>query len=129
MMFGAMALMTATLVAPAVPAGDPAGYRDVATGRNVALIESVDAADALQADDPAVLINLGVAYAREGDDRLAAVLFEAAMMSANRCELETATGDWVDSRRLAQRALDKLAQGAFITTAQSLAIADANPPF
>ncbi len=127
MMLSVLALITVSLAAPAVPAGDPAGYLDVATGQNVALIESVDTAAALQADDPAVLINLGVAYAREGDDRLAAVLFEAAMASANRCELETANGDWVDSRQLARRALQKLAQGAFVTTEESLAIAGANP--
>lgn len=125
-MLNAMILISAVMSTPTVPTGDPVGYRDAAAGQNAALIERVDTQAALQADDPAVLINLGIAYAREGNDQIAAILFDAAVTSDNRCELETATGDWVNSRKLAQRALDMLAQGGFTGAPQAPAITDAS---
>ena len=109
-----MTVAAATMGAPpAVPAGDPARFQDLSEGRNATVIATTDIDEALKDDDPAVLINLGIAFAREGQDANARSMFEAAKGSANRCDLETATGAWVDSRRLARIALGKLVRGEF----------------
>lgn len=62
---------------------------------------------------PARLINLGVAYARMGRTEEARAMFRAAANSDERYRLETTSGEWIDSRDLALRALKRLDQGAF----------------
>ena len=57
--------------------------------------------------------NLGIAYAREGQLDHARALFEQAARSEDRVRLETATGEWVDSRWLAIRAIALLDAGEF----------------
>jgi Flp pilus assembly protein TadD len=59
-------------------------------------------------DDPALLINLGSAYATLGDVARAEAMFRAAATSDTRYQLELADGSWVDSRRAAQTALRQL---------------------
>lgn len=63
--------------------------------------------------DPALLINLGIAQAQDGDDAAARANFEAALASREVVELATADGRATDSRRLARRALAMLDRGAF----------------
>ena len=63
-------------------------------------------------DDPALLINLGAAYARKGDAARAAGAFQAAIDSDTRYDLELADGTWVDSRQAARRALETLRNSA-----------------
>ena len=64
-------------------------------------------------EDPALLINLGIAYAQTGSDSEARSAFEAAMASRDAFELETADGTTSDSRRLARRAIAMLNRGEF----------------
>lgn len=82
-------------------------------GRNHAAIEQIESNSELDADDPARLLNLGVARARTGDYEGARTLFEAVIAKKERIELETAEGDWVDSRRLARKAISMLDRGEF----------------
>ena len=69
--------------------------------------------DELAADDPARLINHGIALARTGNYEAARADFAAAANARDSVELETADGKWVDSRRLARKALAMLDKGEF----------------
>ncbi len=83
----------------------------ITAGRGDEVIPSLERARAKHANDPAVLINLGVAYAHRGDDVKARNLFKAAMKSPTQIDLETADGDAVSSRKLARKALSMLDRG------------------
>ena len=96
------------------PANDVA-FDSLARGRNAEAIAIIDADEAIEAADPARLINLGIAYARTGNDSRARAYFEAAMQSEDRVSLETADGQWIDSARLARKALKMLDKGEFRT--------------
>jgi len=120
--------MTATLVLSALvaaaqltstPGAEPptsetrdVAYEDIAAGRADQAIRTIEAR--LEADprDPALLINLGAAYARKGDTARAAKAFQAAIDSNTRYDLELADGTWVDSRQAARRALEALQRSA-----------------
>ena len=88
-------------------------FEEMAAQDNEAAIERIEANVSLEQNDPARLINLGVALAREGRVTEAKAMFEAAAHSETRYRLETADGEWVDSRRLAYRALAMLENGEF----------------
>lgn len=103
-------LVLAAAVAALPPAAD-VGYQELASGRDDAAITVITQQQ--ETDDPAKLINLGVAYARQGDVTRARAMFRAAHTAPERVELETAAGDWVYSRVLARRALAMLDNGAF----------------
>ncbi len=109
--FASIALISA--VAPLAAANDKIGYEPLVEGRTLAAIAEIESNDALQTEDPARLINLGIAYARTGKTAQARALFEAAMRSENRLGLETANGEWKDSRHLARLALKMLDDGQF----------------
>ncbi len=64
-------------------------------------------------NDPAFLINLGIAHAQRGEDERARARFEAALDSRESIDLETADGSLIDSRRLARQALSMLDRGVF----------------
>ena len=64
-------------------------------------------------DDPALLINLGIAQAQAGFEAEARANFEAALSGRQEIELETADGRETDSRRLARLALAMLERGEF----------------
>lgn len=66
-------------------------------------------------EDPALLINLGIAHAQSGNERDARTSFESAMTAPDSIDLETANGSLIDSRRLARRALTMLDRGEFRT--------------
>jgi hypothetical protein len=59
---------------------------------------------------------LGIAYARVGRTAEARAAFEAAASSDERFRLETASGEWMDSRDLARRALAMLDKGELSST-------------
>ncbi|MXO90971.1 hypothetical protein [Pontixanthobacter aquaemixtae] len=86
-------------------------FEEMVAQENTAAIERIEASNALDADDPAQLINLGIAYAREGRIVEARAALQAAAKAETRYRLETASGDWVDSRWLAKKALAMLDQG------------------
>lgn len=85
----------------------------LSAGRNELAIAELESSGALTTTDPAQLINLGIAYARQGDNEQARTLFKAALTSPEPIELETADGSLTDSRRLARKALRMLDAGAF----------------
>jgi len=87
-------------------------YEDIAAGRTDAAIRTIEARLAADPDDPALLINLGAAYARHGDSERAAQAFQAAIDSDTRYELELADGSWADTRKAARRALETLQHNA-----------------
>ena len=105
-------VISATILATLMAAGPvqaieqvDVAYEELASGQNEAAIREIKDNEALEANDPARLINLGVAYARMGDVETARELFRAAIYSADRHLLETSNGEWVDSRILARQAL------------------------
>ncbi|MFL0355897.1 tetratricopeptide repeat protein [Erythrobacter sp. GH1-10] len=85
----------------------------LAQGREGEAIRVLESELAANPDDPAILINLGIAHAQRGDDTRARALFRAAMASEEAIDLETASGHTSDSRRLARRALGMLDRGEF----------------
>lgn len=98
---------------PQVSAADGFGQQALVEGREPAAIARIMDNDTIETDDPARLINLGIAHARQGDEVLARQLFEAARDNRNRVDLETVEGEWIDSRRLARQALTMLERGEF----------------
>lgn len=98
-----------TMLASGAPAD--VGYLPLVEGRNAEAVEELQSNDQLKTDDPARLINLGVALARQGQEAEARKMFEAAMRQADRLVLETADGQWKDSRHLARLALKMLDSG------------------
>jgi len=83
-------------------------YEALAAGQTDEAVAKLTKANASESDDPAALINLGTAYARQGRAAEARAMFIAAMESSSRSELELADGSWVDSRRAAKIALARL---------------------
>ncbi|MEE4200402.1 tetratricopeptide repeat protein [Erythrobacter sp.] len=69
-------------------------------------------------DDPALLINLGIAQAQSGDLASARRHFRAAMATRDIMQLETADGRTISSRKLARNALAMLERGEFGVEAQ-----------
>lgn len=116
----AMALMAATPQAAAPGAalvsageGGELAAQTLAAGREDEALAVLQRASAADPHDPAVLINLGIAYAHKGDDAKARAAFEAALTCHEVVELDTADGSATDSRRLARKALRMLERGEF----------------
>lgn len=105
---------TALIMLAQSPAQDVnVAYASLKAGDDQRAISEIESGSSSEKEDPASLINLGVAYARAGDEVRARQYFEAALASPERYSLETANGEWVDSRRLAAKALRKLDRGEF----------------
>ena len=85
----------------------------LADGRTTNAITTLEEQVAASPNDPALLINLGIAHAHKGHDEEARALFERALVSPNPVELETADGAATDSRRLARKAIRMLDRGEF----------------
>jgi tetratricopeptide (TPR) repeat protein len=97
-------------------AADPApdlAAGTMAAGRTDQAIAALEKASAADPRDAAVLINLGIAYARAGDSTRAREAFQQALACEEVIELETADGTATDSRRLARKALKMLDRGEF----------------
>ncbi|MXO87414.1 tetratricopeptide repeat protein [Altererythrobacter aestuarii] len=95
--------------------GSPAGtetndvaFETLAGGNASQAVHDLEALRAQMPNDPALLINLGSAYAELGQADRAEQCYRAAMESDVRYELELADGSWVDSRRAARQALRDL---------------------
>jgi tetratricopeptide (TPR) repeat protein len=112
------ALIASLLMAQALVEAAPVevAYNELASGDTAAAISKIEKDSAEDADHPARLINLGIAYARAGRADDAKAMFNAAVRSEQRYRLETASGDWMDSRDLARRALAMLDKGEFAST-------------
>ncbi|MEL6238746.1 MAG: tetratricopeptide repeat protein [Pseudomonadota bacterium] len=92
---------------------DNLSARQLAKGRTQRAIIALEKRLETAPDDPALLINLGIAHAQSGDAPKARILFERAIASPDSIQLETADGDAIDSRRLARKALWMLDRGDF----------------
>lgn len=112
LLFGAMALAdaenVAVLGAPEGVEQQDVAYDSLAAGEAREAVASLEALRAENPGDPALLINLGSAYAQLGDVARAEACFREAADSETRYQLELADGSWVDSRRAAQTALRQL---------------------
>ncbi|MFN3862725.1 MAG: tetratricopeptide repeat protein [Erythrobacter sp.] len=93
--------------------GGELAAQTLAAGRQDEALAVLERASAANPHDPAVLINLGIAYAHKGDDAKARAAFEAALACPDVVELDTADGSVTDSRRLARKALRMLERGEF----------------
>ena len=87
-------------------------YEAIAAGHADDAIRAIEAQLARNPDDPALLINLGAAYATRGDTERAAQAYQAAVHSDTRYDLELADGSWTDSRQAARRGLETLQRNA-----------------
>lgn len=84
------------------------------TDEAIAILEKSRLSDP---EDPAVLINLGIAYAQIGKEAEARALFDAALTKRAAFDLAISSGQVTDSRQLARRAIRMLERGEFRTPA------------
>ena len=104
----AQASSMAIIGAPEGTESQDVAYETLAAGEAQQAIANLEALRADNPGDPALLINLGSAYAELGDATKAAEYYRAAAESDIRYQLELADGSWVDSRRAARTALRNL---------------------
>lgn len=90
------------------PAPVDTAYEELAAGRTEGAIASLEASLRETPGDPALLINLGTAYARAGRMEEARDAFRAAIAAEDRYRVQLADGSWEDSRKIARMALDSL---------------------
>lgn len=110
------ALALSGLVAPGVVQAGPAdngqtipvAYTALTHGQNRQAIEELQGTAGVNTNDPSRLINLGTAYARVGRIEDAARMFEAAIKSDIRYDLELSDGTMMDSKAAARIALQRL---------------------
>lgn len=111
-------LALAALAAIAVPAAahaadsDPAkvdvAFEALSEGRTAEAISRLETSSAIESAQPAALINLGTAYARQGRTADAQAAFTSALTARQHYYVELADGRWVDSRKAAKMALARL---------------------
>ena len=111
----ALALAQSSLAA--LPATDrvmerEVAYETLAQGQAADAVAKLEAMRAETPGDPALLINLGSAYAEMGDAARAEYYYKAAMTAEESYQLELADGRWVDSRDAASLALAALERPA-----------------
>lgn len=106
-------MIAAALMAQAAPAVAEGGFSTETTVISPAMpLASAPIAGVPDgvADDAAVLINRGSAYARAGQNARALESYLSAMASDRQYEVRLADGRWMDSRRAARKAADALVQ-------------------
>ena len=89
------------------------GYSELVAGDARGALDAIENCKKLPESDPARQINHAVALASVGEYDEARDRFAAAARNADRLELQTSTGDWVDSKVLARRGLAMLESGDF----------------
>ncbi len=113
----ALALTAASPSSGALPATLAAApelaAETLAAGRGEEALVTLQKASAADPHDPAVLINLGIAYAHAGDEVKARAAFQQALTCQEVIELDTADGTTTDSRKLARKAIRMLERGEF----------------
>ncbi|MFA9199902.1 MAG: hypothetical protein ACEQR8_01760 [Cypionkella sp.] len=103
----AAGLLVSAPPVPPVQAVD-AAYEEVVNHRNGEAIARIESDRPAAHAHPAQLINLGLAYAREGNVARARELLRRAASADEIDTLETADGQWASARVLARRALAAL---------------------
>lgn len=83
-------------------------YQSLVEGNPERALANLEARLLEEPNDPALLINLGAAYAQLGRPERAAAAYQAAIDSKTRYRLELSDGRWLDSRRVARMALSSL---------------------
>lgn len=83
-------------------------YEELRAGKNEEALNKLLTNGTVEAGDPAALINMGTAYAREGMTQQAIASYRAAIASPERYELELADGTWMDSRWVARKAMQNV---------------------
>ena len=106
-------LLLAQATAPAITVegeGDriDVAYQELSEGRTGEAIAKLDGTSAVLQGDPSALINLGTAYARLGQSDKARDLYRTAIASRVRYDLQLSDGSWLDSRRAARLAGERL---------------------
>jgi tetratricopeptide (TPR) repeat protein len=99
--------MVLTQAAPGQTAPVDVAYSELESGDSAGAVHKLES-NRTRRSDPALLINLGTAYAREGATDKAIAAFRAAIESPERYDLEMANGRWMDSREVARLALAAL---------------------
>lgn len=89
-------------------------YEELRAGKNQEAVDKLEHNGAAQAGDPAALINLGTAYARQGMADKALASYRAAVDSPQRYDLELADGSWMDSRWAARKAMKDVRQASIV---------------
>ena len=89
------------------------GYDELIAGDDRAALEAIENCKELPTDDPARQINHAIAFARLGEYNGARKSFDAAARNLERFELQTSSGEWVDSKVIARRGLAMLDEGEF----------------
>ncbi len=107
-----LAFATQAPVAATAPEFQPdpsadAAYSELAAGRTAEAIARIQEAQE-NGSTPAQLINLGTAYAQQGQLDKARAAYRAAIAADDTVFLETANGTWIESRTLARMALNRL---------------------
>ncbi len=115
-MLTASVALVAMMFGAAAPERVDVAFEELEAGKNQAAINELQSNDGVDSNDPSLLINLGAAHAREGNVERARALFRAALYAEDRQLLETADGEWVDSRVLARKALASLSPSKAATT-------------
>lgn len=95
------------------PSDEGLASASLAEGQAFEAIPMLEAEIKQHPNDPALRINLGIAYAQAGNEAEARAQFEAAMASREVLELDTADGRTTDSRKLARQAIAMLDRGDF----------------
>lgn len=123
MLIAALALTLGASAQPGVsayPAAMPGieWHGELAVGpllsrRNDEAIRLLEKARLENPDDPAILINLGIAHAQIGQDDEARALFSSVLGMRAAMDLATSGGRVADSRQLARRAIRMLDHGEF----------------
>lgn len=130
--------MTLTAIAIALAAANPSadaqtydayppaelGAASLAKGESEQAMQTLERQLETSPNDPALLINLGIAYAQAGEEAKARNMFKAAMSSPEHFELETANGSEMDSRRLARKAIAMLDRGEFRPATNRMVMAE-----
>lgn len=76
--------------------------------------EEIEVAAVMDSGDPVQLLNRGVDFARQGETERARAMFTRVADNRMRYQMETAQGEWADSRNLARKALGMLDRGEFV---------------
>ena len=110
----AIATLFAGLLAAGAALAPQADRSAANTAEPVGASEEIEVAAVMDSGDPVQLLNRGVDFARQGETERARAMFTRVADNRMRYQMETAQGEWADSRNLARKALGMLDRGEFV---------------